>query len=119
MLDPEDLSLRQLLGWLTASARCGVYLSVADLARIGGELGLTVAPLSRRAALEQLIRGAAIDERVPELFAALAAEFETHRAAYLSCESPHLDTWAERAAQGRATIQALAATWAAEFGVDD
>lgn len=116
MLDPNDLSLRQLLAWLTSPARCGVYLSVADLARIGAGLGVGVAPLSRRIALEQLVRGAAIDERVPELLAALAAEFESQRAAYLACGSSALDDWAARAAQGRATVQALSETWQAELG---
>jgi hypothetical protein len=116
VLDPNDLSLRQLLGWLTTPARCGVYLSVADLARVGAGLGVTVAPLSRRVALEQLLRGAALDERVPELLSALAAEFETQRAAYLACGSPALDGWAKRAAQGQVTIQALAETWQEELG---
>jgi hypothetical protein len=116
MLDPGDLSLRQLLSWLTTPAQCGVYLSVADLARIGAGLGVTVGPLSRRMALEQLIRGAAIDERVPELLAALAAEFEAQRDAYLACGNAALDVWVERAAQGQATILALGETWRTEFG---
>lgn len=117
MLDPNDLSLRQLIGWLTTPARCGVYLSVADIARIGAPLSVSIAPISRRAAVEQLIRTAAIDERVPELFTALLAEFEAQRDAYLACDSPHLEPWATRAAEGRTTIQALAESWQAEFGI--
>ena len=116
MLDQNDLSLRQLVGWLTTPARCGVYLSVADIARIGAPLSVSIAPISRRAAVEQLFRAAAIDERVPELFAALADEFAAQRDAYLACDSPHLEPWVARSAEGRATIQALAESWQAGFG---
>ena len=96
MLDPNDMRLRDLINWLITPARCGIYLSTADLARIGASLGIRIAPMSRYAGVEQLFRSAAIDDTVDDLFAAFQTEFESHIATYDSCNSPALIPWISR-----------------------
>lgn len=111
MLDPNDMRLRDLVGWLTTPARSGVYLSTSDLERVGRDLGIRVMPMSRAAAVEQLFRTAALDDAVDELFAALRAEINSHRERYLDCDSLALQPWIDRAGEAAHTIDLLQEAW--------
>lgn len=102
----NEMSARQLVRWLATPASSGFYLSAEDLARIGGALGVPVSPFSRTGALDQLLRGAAIDGRLDAMLAALRVEMEEHLANYRAQELPELGDWIERA-------EATLAAWSA------
>ncbi len=110
-IDPQDLSLRQLVSWLATPARCGIFLSAHDLARIGREIGAGIAPFSRQAAIQQLISAASLDDTVDELFTHIHAEFEHHLARYRSLNTPTMTPWITLAEQGLATWSQIEEAW--------
>lgn len=118
MLDPHDMRLRDLLRWLTTPAKCGLYLSISDFARIGRELGIRIAPMSRYAAAEQLFRTAALDEQVDDLFATIRREFEAHLQSYRDVGSPTIEPWIERATAALTTWDQIWAVWREEGAVE-
>ena len=102
----EDLyamNARQLVRWLTTPSRCGFYLSADDLARLGRELGVSVSPFNRAGALEQLLRGAALDDCLNDALEALRVEMERQLVAYRTLELSALSGWVE---QAEATVSA-------------
>lgn len=109
----REMSARQLVRWLTTPARSGFFLSPADLARLGRGIGVSVAPYGRSNGLEQLLRGAALDDRLGEALALLQAEMSDHLERYKSLDLAALEPWIER---GEAT---LAAWGAIAEGFDD
>jgi hypothetical protein len=114
MLDPHDMRLRDLIRWLTTPARCGLYISISDFGRIGRELGIRIAPMSRYAAAEQLFRTAALDDQVDDLFDALRREFESHIHSYGEIGSPTAEPWIERATAALANWDEIWAVWREE-----
>lgn len=110
-IDPQDLSLRQLVAWLATPARCGVYLSALDLARLGRELGISISPFSRRAAIEQLIRGAALDDAVEQLFALIRGEFERHLSSYQQLDVPAMASWITNTQSSLVTWREIEEEW--------
>jgi hypothetical protein len=108
----DPAGLRDIAGWLTTPALSGVYLSAADLQRVGDSAGLGRLPQNRRFAVEQLFRSAAIDGRLPELFDGLQTELVAHKQAYLDCDTPYLNRWiiAVEASLERLNTMRLAST---------
>ncbi|HYU20126.1 MAG TPA: hypothetical protein VEQ11_15670 [Chloroflexota bacterium] len=77
-----EVTLRDLVHYLLVPARCGIYLSRDDLARIGRRLGAPPAPVSRGLMLEHLFRAAGRDGRVVELIDALTERVSAWQARY-------------------------------------
>ena len=102
----RDMSARQLVRWLTTPARSGFFLSPDDLARLGRSIGVNVAPYGRSNGLEQLLRGAALDDRLGQALALLQSEMSDHLERYKSLDLPALEPWIER---GEATLAAWSA----------
>lgn len=75
-------SLREIVRHLTVPARAGVFLTLRDLERVGAEAGVRVAAHSRRMAIEQMFRAAALDDRLDALLEALKYEVDSQRTAY-------------------------------------
>ena len=95
--DLRGMSSRQFAAWLLAPARSGFYLSAQDLQRLGRHLGVSVQPFSREAALDQFLRGAALDDRLGSALDLLQAEMTTHLAEYRRIDVRQLDVWISRA----------------------
>jgi len=108
----DPAGLRDIAGWLTTPAMCGVYLSAVDLQRVSDSARLGRLPQNRRFAVEQLFRSAAIDGCLPELFDGLQAELLAHKQAYLDSDAPYLSRWiiAVDASLDRLNTMCLAST---------
>lgn len=102
----NEMSARQLVRWLATPALSGFYLSPDDLRRLGAHIGVNVAPYGRANGLEQLLRGAALDDRLGQALALLEAEMADHLERYRALDLPALDAWIERA---EATLDAWTA----------
>lgn len=108
---PDERSLRDVAGWLTTPAACGVFLSAFDLKRLGQSIGIGVTPLNRRFAVEQLFRSAAVDESADALFEALVEEVTAHRARYEECGSVHLRPWIDLCGDTINTLLTMREDW--------
>jgi hypothetical protein len=104
--DLREMGARQIVRWLATPARSGIFLGPADIQRLGAEIGVRVAPFNRTMGLEQLLRGAALDDRLDDALALLSAEMAAQLAAYRALELPALGPWIARAA---ATVSAWSA----------
>ncbi|CAN5683545.1 hypothetical protein BH23CHL2_BH23CHL2_03060 [soil metagenome] len=102
----NDMSARQLVRWLATPVLSGFYLSPDDLRRLGAHIGVNVAPYGRANGLEQLLRGASLDDRLGDALALLRAEMADHLERYKALELPALGPWIERA---EATLDAWTA----------
>jgi hypothetical protein len=102
----QEMSVREIVRWLATPAASGFYLSADDLARIGRGSGIAVAPFSRTGAIEQLLRGSALDGRLDDMLAALRQEMQAQLEGYRAQQIPELDGWIER---GEATLEAWSA----------
>ena len=111
----SEMSTRQLVRWLSTPAQSGFLLTAADLERIGEGIGLRVAPYGRSAGIEQLLRGAALDDRLDEVLALIGTEMAEQLEEYRALDVPEMGPWVERAA---ATVDAWNAVSAA-FHLDD
>lgn len=114
MVEPDaDLSqpdsLREIIRFLTVPALSGVYLTVPDLQRVGQAAGLQVFAHSRRMAIEQLFRAAALDNKVGELIEALISEVEAQRASYRRESLDVLEDWGSRAGRTVELLQRMSA----------
>ena len=89
----QQEGLRDIARWLTTPAACGLYLSARDLERIGLRAGVRGLPRSRRQAVEQLFRTAALDDRVGDLLETLMHEVGEHIASYEESAHPAMDAW--------------------------
>lgn len=107
----DERSLRDIAAWLTTPSSCGVFLSAADLRRIGQRVGIGVTPLNRRFAVEQLFRSAAIEDSADPLVTAFIEEILNHTAAYEACNSVHLDPWIDRCHDTVTTLQGMREEW--------
>ncbi len=110
----NDMSARQLLRWLTTPAQSGFYLSSEDMARIGRTIGVTVSPFSRSGALEQLLRGAALDGSLRQLLGELREEMQRQLASYERLDAREIAGWIEQARLTLAAWSAIEAGFAAE-----
>ncbi len=109
------MNTRQLLRWLMTPARSGFSLSPADIQRLAAALGLRVAVFNRSMAIEQLLRGAALDGRLNQALAELARDMEAQLDAYRALDLPALAGWIARA---EATLAAWS-TISDEFEAED
>lgn len=100
-------SLREIVRHLTVPAQSGVYLSLRDLEQVGQAAGLAIFAHSRRMAIEQLFRAAALDDRLEALFAALISEVEAQREAYQRTAPELLASWDARAGRTVELLQRL------------
>jgi hypothetical protein len=97
--------------WLTTPAQCGVFLSIADLVRVGEGIGIRIMPMSRSAAVEQLFRTAALDDNVDNLFEVLIREIEAHRTSYTEIDSRVMQPWIEHADATVMKLRKLQGIW--------
>lgn len=102
----NEMSARQLVRWLATPALSGFYLSPDDLRRLGANIAMNVAPYGRANGLEQLLRGASLDDRLGQALTLLQAEMTDHLTRYKALELPALEPWIERA---EATLDAWTA----------
>jgi hypothetical protein len=102
----NEMSARQIVRWLTTPAQSGFYLSSEDLARASAAVGVRVSPFSRSGALEQLLRGAALDDRLPQVLGELREEMSRQLASYEQLSLPEVARWIE---QGELTLAAWSA----------
>lgn len=114
----NEMGARQMTRWLTTPAQSGFFLSAEDMARVGLQIGVRISPFSRAMALEQLLRGAALDGRLDAALAGLREEMAGQLARYEQLEIPEAARWVE---QGRLTLaawSAVEAAFAAERGAE-
>jgi hypothetical protein len=78
-LDDPKTDLRALVGYLSAPARCGLFLSSAVLERIGRTVGVPRGFGPRARVLRELILGSARYERMHEVLGAIADVARTHQ----------------------------------------
>ena len=108
--DPET-DLRAIAEWLATPARCGVYLTRADLARIGGGRRVPRGFGDRGQLLVNLLRSAAcfdaLDGVVGDLEAVLDAWLEAFTAPRYSEIAEALAPWTTRAGETRDRLGAL------------
>ncbi|MEZ4521742.1 MAG: hypothetical protein R3A46_08910 [Thermomicrobiales bacterium] len=112
----REMGTRRLVRWLTTPALSGFFLSPADMQRIGASLGVPVTPFGRANGLEQLLRGAAIDDRLGDALSALRQEMAAHLARYQALDLPALDSWIDRATATLGAWTAIEAAFAEEEG---
>ncbi|HLH22619.1 MAG TPA: hypothetical protein VK066_08855 [Chloroflexota bacterium] len=111
--------LRHVIRRLLTPARAGLYLSRADLSRLGAALGFPLPALDRRIMLEHLFVAAGPAGLLPRLLDLLAAEADTWIGVYRGWEAayPHAAplwiAWRVRAETLRAELVALRAEAAA------
>lgn len=109
------MSARQIVRWLTTPARSGFFLSAEDMARLGRTIGVQVSPFSRSSALEQLLRGAALDGSLPQLLAALREEMQRQLASYEQLDAQQLGGWIEQAQLTLAAWSVIEGSFAGEL----
>jgi putative dimethyl sulfoxide reductase chaperone len=97
----EEVSLRGLVRFFLAPARCGIFLSRGQLGRMAVSLGMRLPFGSRFEVAEALFQAAGEGGRVEQLIAALEAEINLWRTEY------------SRWAQGQPNWQAVAERWLA------
>lgn len=110
----REMSVRQLVRWLSIPAKSGFYLSADDIRRLGATLNIRVTPFGRANGLEQFLRSAALDDLLPQALELLEAEMRAHLDAYRRLGLPQVDAWHKR---GSATVEAwssVSATFAME-----
>lgn len=114
----NDMSARELTRWLTTPAQSGFYLSAEDMARVGLAIGVGISPFSRSMALEQLLRGAALDGRLDAALAGLRQAMASQLARYEQLGIPEIEHWIERGRLTLAAWTAIEAAFTAESGND-
>ncbi len=94
----DEVPLRAVIRRLLTPARAGLFLSRADLARLGAALGFPLPALDRRLMLEQLFLAAGPAGFLPHLLDLLAAEAEAWISTYAQWERAYPRTaaiWAD------------------------
>jgi TorA maturation chaperone TorD len=64
--EPEERDLHWVIRYLVAPARCGIFLSKEDLRQIAGCVDIPISFGDRALMLTSLLRGAGLQERIPE-----------------------------------------------------
>lgn len=112
----RGMGVRKFVQWFSTPARSGFFFSAADILRLGEKIGVPVTPFNRTMAVDQFLRGAALDERLDLALSTLKAEMTAQLAAYRDQNLPAMDPWISRA---EATLAAWSVIATEFFGDDD
>jgi TorA maturation chaperone TorD len=109
----EEISLRDLIRFFLAPARCGVYFSRSKLGQMGKALGVRLPFGSRFDVAEMLFASAGDEGQVEKLIDALSAESESWALEYRGWAEmypvwkPYAETWLARTADTRRTLTGM------------